>query len=135
MIYDQDYPTNGTLKTVISGPPGWRSGPRHCITVLAVPSEILGSSPGSVAASRDLEVHGAMHNWPNVVRVREGLAGRDILVSSCTSDSCGGPGTLTRSPGRFFLCGWLPGWMCVVSRSRLCFGGCMALESIWELQR
>ena len=44
--------------------------------VPAVPSETLGSSPGSVR-----EVHGAMHNWPSVVRVREGLAGRDILVS------------------------------------------------------
>ena len=37
---------------------------------------------------------GATHNWPSVVRVREGLAGRDVLVSSCTSDSCGGPGVV-----------------------------------------
>jgi hypothetical protein len=39
--------------------------------------------PGSVAAGCDQEAHGAAHNWPSVVRVREGLAGRDILVSSC----------------------------------------------------
>ena len=52
--------------------------------------------PGSVVAGRDWEVRGAMHNWPSVVRVREDLAGRDILVSSCTSDSCGGPGRSAR---------------------------------------
>ena len=73
------------------GPPGWRSGLRHCIAVLAVPPETLGSSPGAVAADLDRAVHGAMHNWPSVVRLREGLAGRDILVSSRTSDFCGGP--------------------------------------------
>ena len=61
-----------------------------CIAVLAVPPETLGSSPGSVAAGSDRDVHGAMHNWSSVVRVREGLAGRDILVSSRNSDSCGG---------------------------------------------
>jgi hypothetical protein len=55
---------------------------------------------GSVATGRDREVRGAMHNWPSVVRVREGLAGRDILVSSCTCDSCGGPGTVHAKQGR-----------------------------------
>ena len=48
-------------------------------------------NPGSVVTGRDREVRGAMHNWHSVVRVREGLAGREILVSSRTSDSCGGP--------------------------------------------
>ena len=43
--------------------------------------------------------HGATHNWPSFVRVREGLAGRDILVSSCTSDSCGGPGAVHANQG------------------------------------
>jgi hypothetical protein len=38
-------------------------------------------------ATRD-SVRGATHNWPSVVRVREGLDGRDVLVSSRTSDSC-----------------------------------------------
>jgi hypothetical protein len=75
-------------------PPEWRSGLRHCIAVLAVPLEILGSSPGSVAAGRDRETHGAAHNWPSVVRVVEGLAGRDVQVPSCTSDSYGGPGAV-----------------------------------------
>ncbi|CDQ82854.1 unnamed protein product [Oncorhynchus mykiss] len=41
---------------------------------LAVPPETLGLRPGSVAAGRDREVHGATYNWPSVVRVREGLA-------------------------------------------------------------
>ena len=50
--------------------------------MLAVPPETLGLRPGSVAAGRDWEVRGTTHNWPSVVRVREGLAGRDILVSS-----------------------------------------------------
>ena len=92
--------------------------------MLAVPPETLDSSPGSVASGRDREVHGATHNWPSVVRVREGLAGRDILVSSCTSDSCGGPGAVhanqfarcTVFPPTHW-CGWLPGWMRVVLRS------------------
>ncbi|CDQ69348.1 unnamed protein product [Oncorhynchus mykiss] len=54
----------------------------------------LGSRPGSVVTGRDREVRGATHNWPSVVRVREGLVGRDVLVSSRTSDSCGGPGAV-----------------------------------------
>jgi hypothetical protein len=44
-------------------------------------------------------VCGVMHNWPCIVWVREGLAGRDILVSSCTSDSCGGPGVVRANQG------------------------------------
>jgi hypothetical protein len=72
----------------------WRSGLRHYIAVLAVPPETLVSIPGSVAAGHSREVHGATHNWPSVVRVKEGLAGRDIFVSLCTSNSCGGPGAV-----------------------------------------
>ena len=41
-----------------------------------------------------------MHNWPSVARVREGVAARDILVSSRTSDSCGGPGAVHTNQGR-----------------------------------
>ena len=52
-----------------------------------MPSESLGLRPGSVVPGRDREVHGATHNWPSVGRVREGLVGRDLLVSSRTSDS------------------------------------------------
>ena len=58
----------------------------------SVPSQTLGSPPGSVVTGRDREVRGAAHNWPSVVRVREGLVGRDLLVSS-RRDSCGGPGS------------------------------------------
>ena len=65
----------------------------------AVPPEILGSRPGSVAAGRDREVHGATHNWPSVVLVREGLAGRGVLVSSRTSDLSGGPGAVRANQG------------------------------------
>ena len=65
-----------------------------------MPPETLGSRPGSVVTGRDREVCGATHNWPSVVWVREGLAGRDILVSSHTSDSCGGPGTVRANQGR-----------------------------------
>ena len=63
-----------------------------------MPPETLGSRPGSVIR----EVRGAMHNWhnwPSVVRVREGLADREILVSSRTSDSCGGPGAVRANQG------------------------------------
>ena len=48
----------------------------------AVLPETLGSRPGSVVTGSDREVRGATHNWPSVVRVREGLVGRDLLVSS-----------------------------------------------------
>ena len=61
--------------------------------------ETLGSRPGSVVTGRDREVHGATHNWPSVVRFREDLAGREILVSSRTSDSCGGPGAVRANQG------------------------------------
>ena len=40
-----------------------------------------------------------MHNWPSVVRDREGLGGSDVLVSSRSSDSCGGPGAVQANPG------------------------------------
>ena len=39
-------------------------------------------------------LRGATHNWPSVVRVREGLAVRDVHFSSRISDSCGGPGAV-----------------------------------------
>ena len=54
---------------------------------------------GSVVTGRDREVRGATHNWPSVVRGREGLAGRDGLVSSRTRDSCGGPGAVRANQG------------------------------------
>ena len=41
--------------------------------VLAVPLEILGSSPGSVADGRDRETHRAAHNWASIVWVRGGF--------------------------------------------------------------
>ena len=47
-------------------------------------------------ATRD---SGFAHNWPSVVQVREGLTGREILVSSRTSDSCGGPGAVRANQG------------------------------------
>ena len=65
-----------------------------------MPPETLGSRPGSVVTVRDREVRGATHNWPSVIGVKEGLAGRDILVSSRTSDSCGGLGTVRANEGR-----------------------------------
>ena len=43
-----------------------------------MPSESLGSRPGSVVTGRDREVRGAAHNWPSVTRVREGLVGRGV---------------------------------------------------------
>ena len=79
---------------------GLSGGLEHCTAALAVPPETLGPRAGSVAAGSDREVRGARHNWHSVVRVREGLAGRDILVSSCTSDSCGGLGAVHANQGR-----------------------------------
>jgi hypothetical protein len=133
------YDISRWLKCFLYWPPGWHSGLRHCITVLAVPPETLGLSPGSVTAGRDREVHGATHNWPSVFRVREGLAGGDILVSSCTSDSCGGPGTVhadqvarTRLLGvsSDTLVRLASGWMCAVLRSSAAWLGCVS-EDAW----
>ena len=45
------------------------------------------------------EVRGATHNWPSIVWVRESVVSRDVLVSSCTSDSCGGPGAVRANQG------------------------------------
>jgi hypothetical protein len=67
--------------------------------VPAVPSESLGSFPGSVVTGCERKVRGATHNWPSVVQVREGLVGRDVLVSSRTSDSYGGPGAVRANQG------------------------------------
>ena len=64
-----------------------------------MPSESQSSRPGSVVTGCDREVRGATHNWPSVVRVREGLVGRDVLVSLRTSDSCGGPGAVRANQG------------------------------------
>ena len=38
------------------------------------------------------------HNWPSVARVREGLIGRGVPVSSRTSDPCGGLGAVYAKP-------------------------------------
>ena len=112
-------------------PPGWRSGLGHCIA-----TRDSGSRPGSVAAGRDREVRGATHNWPSVVRVREGLAGRDILVSSCTSDTCGGPGAVHANQVArctVFHPVRLASWLDAVLKKQgglvgLCFGGRMAFD-------
>uniref|UniRef100_A0AAZ3Q4J5 Transposase Tc1-like domain-containing protein n=1 Tax=Oncorhynchus tshawytscha TaxID=74940 RepID=A0AAZ3Q4J5_ONCTS len=58
-----------------------------------------GFAPRLCRTGRDREVHGATYDWPSVVRVREGLVGRDVLVSSRTSDSCGGPGAVRANHG------------------------------------
>uniref|UniRef100_A0A4W5N7Q1 Semaphorin-3C n=1 Tax=Hucho hucho TaxID=62062 RepID=A0A4W5N7Q1_9TELE len=55
------------------GPPAWRSGLRHCIRVASCYTRDPSSRPGSVAAGRAWETHGAEHNWPSVVRVRGGF--------------------------------------------------------------
>ena len=75
-------------------PPGCRSGLRHCIAVLVVRPEILGSSPGSVASGLDRETRLRRSIGPAPSGLGEGLAGRYVLVPLCTSDSCGGPGAV-----------------------------------------
>ena len=56
--------------------------------------ESLGSRPGSVVTGRSVG-----RRTIGVVRVREGLVGRELLVSSRTSDSCGGPGAERANQG------------------------------------
>ena len=64
-----------------------------------MPPETLGLRPGSVVTGCDREVRGATHKWPSVARHSEGLAGSEDLVSSRTSDSCGGPGAVRANQG------------------------------------
>ena len=64
----------------------------YCSASCAI--RVLGSRPGSIVTGRAREVRGATHNWPSVARVREGLVGRGVLVSSRTSESCGGLGAV-----------------------------------------
>ena len=91
--------------------------------------QTLGSRPGSVVTGRDREVHGATQNWP-----------RDVLVSSRTSDSCGGLGAVYASQGGQVHCvssGALVRLAsgldarCVKKQCglvRLCFGGRMSFD-------
>ena len=62
-------------------------------TIIVLP-HLKSHLPGSDTAGRDWETHGAVHNWPSVFRVREGLTGRDVLVPSRTTDSCVVPGAV-----------------------------------------
>jgi hypothetical protein len=103
----------------------------------AVPLETLGSRPGSVVTGRDREVRGTTHNWPSVIRVR---AGRDILVSLRTSDSCGRPGAVRANQGcqvhgvSSDTLVWLASGLdarCVKKQCDLvglCIGGCMTFN-------
>ena len=76
----------------------------------------------------------SQRNWPSVVWGREGLAGRDILVSFRTSKSCGGPGAVHANQGRTVFplthwCGWLPGWMRAVLRNSAAWLGCVSEDA------
>ena len=99
----------------------------------AVPPETLGSRPGSVVTGRDREVSGARHNWPSVVRVREGLVGRGVLVSSCTSAVAGWCALTKVARCTVFppahWCGWLPGWMRAVLRSSTAWLGSVSEDA------
>ena len=93
----------------------------------SVPPETLGSRPGSVTASLELEVHGATQNWPSVVRVREGLAaGISLSHRAVHADQVA---RCTVFPPTHW-CGWLPGWMRAVLRSSAAWLGCV-LEDAW----
>jgi hypothetical protein len=97
---------------------------------LAVPPETLGSRPGSVAAGRDTEVRGATHYWPSVVRVRDGLAGREIIALSRAGRSARQPMCTVFPPTHW--CSWLPGWMRAVLKK--CDLGSVSPEHVRELQ-
>ena len=74
------------------GPPEWCSGLRHSIAVLAVALEIMVrvQALSQPAATRSAAMGRRTIN-PALPELGEGLAGRDILVPSRSSDSCGGP--------------------------------------------
>ena len=76
-----------------------------------------GSSPGSIAVGpRPKDPCGGAQLAQRRPGLGEGLAGRDVLVPSRTSDSCGGPGAMqtdtvascTVFPPTHW-CGWLSG--------------------------
>ena len=80
-----------------------------------------GSSPGSVATGRPMEQQTIV---PASSGLGECFAGRDVLVPSSSSNSCGGPGAMhddtvarcTLFPPTHW-CDWLPGSAGIVSRS------------------
>ena len=101
--------------------------------MLAVPLEFLGSSPGSVAVGRD---RGRRTTGPASSGLGEGLAGKNVLVPSRTSDSCGGPGTVHSDMVTRCTVFPLTHWCrlsehCVKKQcglGGLCFGGRLALD-------
>ena len=62
--------------------------------MLAVPLEILGSSPGYGAGGRNRETHGTAHNWPSVPAGMS-LFHRALATPVAGQAQC----TLTRPPG------------------------------------
>ena len=91
---------------------------------------------GSVAAGRDRKVHGATHNWPSVVRVRESLAGISLSHRALATPVAGrAQCMLTRSPGALCFLQHISaaGLMRAVLKKQcglvgLCFGGRMAFD-------
>ena len=77
------------------GPSKWDSSLRPCIAVLEVSLQTWVQSQ----AVSQLAVNGKPMRRcsidPASFGLGEGLAGRDILVASHSSDTCGGPGTCT----------------------------------------
>ena len=74
-------------------PPEWRSGLRHCIAVLeALEPGSLISRAGQHPATTRRPIR-----WCTICPawLGEGFAGRDVLVPSRSSDSCGGLGACT----------------------------------------
>ena len=100
-------PGGTAQKMYFIGPPGWCSGLRHCIAVLDVPPVTLGSSPGSVAAARYREAHGAsrtiglaLSGLGRVLPAGISLSHRALATPVAGRAQC----TLTRSLGvRCFL--------------------------------
>ena len=97
-------------------PPEWRSGLRHCITVLAVPLEILVQVQARSQPATTERPMGQRTIGPTLARLGESLARRDVLVPSHTSDSCGGLDAMHADTiARYMvfppthLCVWPPG--------------------------
>ena len=79
-------------------------------------------------ATRD---SGVAHNWPSVIRVREGLAGRDVLVPSCSSNSLWWAGRMHTDLNTLVRLAAGLREQCVMKQcglAGLCFGGRMAFD-------
>ena len=87
------------VKINAQGPSEWHSSLRHCIAVLEVSLQTCVQSQDVSQLAMTGRPMRQSTIGPVFSGLGEGLAGRDFLVPSRSSDSCGGPGAVHAAPG------------------------------------